>query len=474
MLYKPNRRSLQQHKIPEWYDDAKLGIFIHWGLYSVPAWAEPGDINELIKKEGHGPHFKNNSYAEWYHNTYQIPGSPAQKYHQERFGNEIKYKDFAPMFEDISKNADMESWSSLFKKAGAEYVVMVTKHHDGYCLWPSEEKHPVTPGYHSKRDFVEELSESCKTKGMKFGIYYSGVIDWAVRNFPVTSTYTLARCFQHNKKYIQYAVGQLEEIILKYKPSLLWNDIGFPWGYDLNKLFSFYYNHVPDGVINDRWNQDFIPRLPLLRPIMKSICNKIDRNTHAIDFGKPEDKKFWYDYSTMEYATHDEIKPYKWELIRGVGHSFGYNQMETEKDFLSGLDLVWMLVDTVSKNGNLLLNIGPRPDGSIPKEQYDVLKYMGDWMGYSGEAIYGSKPHHPTEPIMKHYPFIRYTMNDKNVFVFIKGKKDQEFRAVGVDTNVCDVTPMFDFSKASVITVGNEVSLYFEEDYVAVLKLTKK
>ena len=474
MLFKPYRHSLIQHKIPEWYQDAKLGIFIHWGLYSVPAWAEPGDINQLIKEKGHGPHFTNNPYAEWYHNTYQIPGSPAQQYHNEKYGDEITYKDFVPMFEECSKDADMNLWASLFKQAGAEYVVMVTKHHDGYCLWPTEQENPVSPNYHVKRDFVGELADCCRVKGMKFGIYYSGLLDWSVRNFTITDSYTFTKCYQQNRKYIRYAVGQIKELIEKYKPAVLWNDIGFPWGYNLKKLFSFYYNTVSKGVINDRWKQDFVPKASFLQPLVKRICRKIDKNTHGIDFGSRKDKKFWYDYDTMEYATHDDIQSDKWELIRGVGHSFGYNQMETEEDFLSGLDLVWMLVDTVSKNGNLLLNIGPKPDGSIPREQYNVLTYLGEWMEYAGEGIYGSRPNLETALYMEHHPFIRYTKNDRNTFVFIKGKKGQEFRAVGIDAASYNVTPLFDISKASLIVDDHDISVLYEEDYVAAIKLTKK
>lgn len=417
-IFEPTYRSLSTHKIPGWYSDAKLGIFIHWGLYSEPAWAEPGDINNLIREKGHGPHFFHNPYSEWYMNTSRLDGSPAQKFHQDTYGKDFDYYDFRKSFTEKSRKVDMGIWADLFQEAGAEYAVMVTKHHDGYCLWPSKTEHPYSSIFHSSRDFVGELTDAVRDRGMKMGFYYSGVLDWSVLYSKITNTYSLAKNFFHGKDYVSYAVGQLEELIHKYKPSILWNDIGFPVGADLHKLFATYYNNVPEGVINDRWTQEWIPRNPLLQPIIKLVCRIIDKKTKQIEFVEDSKTAFWYDYNTPEYRVYDEVREKKWETVRGLGHSFAYNRQEKEEDMLCGSDLIHLLVDTVSKNGNLLINIGPRADGTIPESQTKPLKELGLWMSRNKESIHGTKPFFTGTEILKSNPSLRFTVKGRTLYVF--------------------------------------------------------
>lgn len=420
-MYERSYKSLSQHPLPKWYDDAKLGIFIHWGLYSVPAWAEPGHINDLIKEYGHGPHFYHNSYAEWYQNTYALEGSPAHQYHQKKYGNQMVYKDFQQDFEKEAENFKATSWAKDFKEFGAKYVVMVTKHHDGYCMWPSQVAHPLCDHYKASRDYVGELTKAVRDQGMEMGMYYSGVIDWSVRFTPSVDTYTLSKNFQHDKNYIQYATDQYKELIDRYQPAVLWNDIGYPWGYDLKDLMSYYYNKVPGGVINDRWEQELIPKAKLLQPIVKWVCEKIDKKTKQIEFNTKDHKKFWFDYKTQEYSSYEEKQNFKWEIIRGVGHSFAYNQLEGPEHMLTGKDLIYLLVDTVSKNGNLLINVGPKPDGTLPEMQEKPLRELGAWLKVHGQSIYGTRPHRIATQQSKEGYTIRYTRNGKIIYMFAFG-----------------------------------------------------
>ena len=152
--------ALKSRPRPEWYDNAKLGIFIHWGVFSVPAWAPFGeDYQTLIKRKGYNYQLAHNPYTEWYLNTMKIKGSPSQRHHAETYGENFSYFDFIPTFVEDAAKMNAESWADLFRKAGARYSVMVTKHHDGYTLWPTRHKNPRRPGMHSERDFVGEVTD---------------------------------------------------------------------------------------------------------------------------------------------------------------------------------------------------------------------------------------------------------------------------------------------------------------------------
>ena len=183
MKYEPTLESISRHPLPRWFDDAKFGIFIHWGLYSVPAWAY-AEKGKSIVDLGEDPEpfhvQKYNPYAEWYLNTLRIPGTPGQQYHQKTYGDR-DYYDFQRDFERESAAMNPDDWASLFEQAGAKYAVMVTKHHDGYCLWPSEQVNPRHPGLHSKRDLVGEVTDAGRAHGMKMGLYYSGILDWTFK-----------------------------------------------------------------------------------------------------------------------------------------------------------------------------------------------------------------------------------------------------------------------------------------------------
>jgi alpha-L-fucosidase len=353
--YRATWDSIQTHTVPAWYDNAKLGIFIHWGLYSVPAWAPPsGELGKVDMSRW----FYENAYAEWYLNSLRLKGSPTYKHHVETYGANFDYYDFAPMFERDVQKWNPAEWARLFRETGARYAVLTTKHHDGFRLWPSRVPNPkrATEKITAKRDLVGDLTNAVRAEGLKMGLYYSGGLDWTFEPRPIATMEDLKTTAPQSEEYARYADAHWRELIERYQPAVLWNDITYPKAGKLTEIFSEYYNRVPEGVIDNRFGVDFA------------------------------------DFTTPEYAKYDKITAKKWESCRGLGFSFGYNRVEGPKEVIASDKLVALLTDVVSKNGNLLLNIGPRPDGSISEIQLDRLHALGRWLKVNGEAIFDTQP----------------------------------------------------------------------------------
>jgi alpha-L-fucosidase len=390
----PEKDFVKNHKVPDWFHDAKLGIFIHWGLYSVPAFAVTGlNLIESIKR-GIEEHFKNNPYAEWYLNTLRIPESPTQKYHFETYGQDFSYDDFVPIFNEQIKKWNPEEWAVLFKKAGAKYVVLGTKHHDGFLLWPSKYPNPKKRNYHASRDIVGELSKAVRKTGMKMGFYYSGSLDWSFNPNPITDAKSFLENGNRTPEYVEYANNHWYELIDKYESTILWNDIGYP-PTNLFELFSYFYKKFPEGVINDRWIQ-----------LQKKDEESFPKARH-------------FDFLTPEYEVLKKIEKRKWETNRGIGNSYGYNKFETKENYMTSKELIRMFVDIVSKNGNLLLNVGPMPDGTIPDIQKQRLLDLGMWLGVNGEAIYGTRPWVRAEGNTLEEIELRYTQRESILYAIL-------------------------------------------------------
>jgi alpha-L-fucosidase len=367
--YVGTAESLATHALPPWFADAKLGIMIHWGIFSVPAWAETvldpeewlKDLTKLLEPPLFGAEwFAHIPYVEWYPNTMLIDGSPTRERHLAMYGPDFAYEDFRPAFEAAAASWSPESWVQLFREAGARYVVLVTKHHDGFALWPSAVPHPTRPGWHATRDYVGELASAVRRGCLRMGTYYSGGLDWAVQPGPIRNTLEVVGVQPQSPEYVAYADAQWRELIARVRPAVLWNDLGYPVAADELSLFADYYNTVPDGVVNDR----FVTLPPY---------------TH-------------HDYVTPEFNVPDEPLAEKFETVRGMDRGFGYNQHSTDADFTSARGLLTQLIDVVSKNGNLLLNVGPMADGTIPAPQVERLRAIGAWLGGRGEAIFGTRP----------------------------------------------------------------------------------
>lgn len=366
--YTGSLASLATHPLPGWFDDAKFGIMIHWGIFTIPAWAEtvlnPADWlcgTKLVEPPDYGSEFFTHiPYVEWYQNTILINGSPAQQHHIATYGANFSYDSFRPQFETQAAAWSGETWGDLFRDSGARYVVLVTKHHDGFALWPTAVPHPTRTDWHMARDIVGELSTAVRQRCMRMGLYYSGGFDWSVQPGPVQNSIDYLTVAPQTPAYISYADGQWRELISRYKPAVLWNDLGYPANADKLTLFADYYNTVPDGVINDRFTA-------------------AGAGTH-------------HDYTTPEFCVVPDISPTKFETVRGMGHGFGYNQNESDADLDSAEDLIHLLIDVVSRNGNLLLNVGPLADGTIPTAQATRLQAIGAWLSVNGAAIFKTRP----------------------------------------------------------------------------------
>ncbi len=382
--YEPTVESLNRHPLPQWYADAKLGIFIHWGLYSVPGWAPLSHPNHDFASQDYIHH---NPYAEWYLNSMRLDGSPTQAYHREHFGANFDYYNFAETFNKETKKWDPNAWAKVLHDAGAKYVVLTTKHHDGFTLWPSATPNPTLPAdrQHASRDLVGELTTAIRKQGLRMGLYYSGGYDWTFVPGPIAKAADYQSVKPQSEAYGKYVDAQFRELIERYHPAVLWNDIDYPKSGHPLEIMAEYYKAVPDGVIDDRFGV-----------------------THS-------------DFKSPEYQTLDKISPNKWEECRGLGQSFGYNRAEGDKETIAPADLIYLLVDIVSKNGNLLLDIGPEADGTIPPVQMSRLEALGTWLKQNGEAIYATHPWTHANGETSDGTKLRFTQNGEAVYATLMG-----------------------------------------------------
>lgn len=380
--YAATVESLNQHPLPGWFDDAKLGIFVHWGLYSVPGWAPVSHPDHDFASQDY---IHNNPYAEWYYNSMRLEGSPTWKYHREHFGPDYNYYNFADAFDRESQKWDADAFARTLRDAGAKYVVLTTKHHEGFTLWPSAVANPSLPAdrQHATRDLVEAMSGAVTKQGMKLGLYYSGGYDWTFVPGPITKASDYETVKPQSEAYGKYVDAQYRELIERYRPSVLWNDIDYPKSGHPLEIQAEYYNAVPDGVVDDRFG----------------IAHR--------------------DYTSPEYTTLTTINSKKWEECRGLGQSFGYNRAEGEEQTIAPDKLVALLVDIVSKNGNLLLDVGPEADGTIPAVQVERLRALGAWLKQNGDAIYGSRPWTRAEGSTAEGIPLRFTRNGTILYIIL-------------------------------------------------------
>jgi alpha-L-fucosidase len=365
--------AFQGRPCPDWFAKPQLGVFVHWGLYSVPAFAPTGRSIHQLMRDDYDNATALAPYAEWYGNAMKVVGSPTAAHHKSHYGD-APYSDFREVFERAAQAFDADAWAQTFVDAGASYVVFVTKHHDGFCLWPTDVENPHNPGWHSRRDFVGELADAVRAKGMRFGVYYSGGLDWTFNHTPIANMGEMLACVPYGDDYRAYAKAQMRELIARYKPSVLWNDIAWPHKDDVPDLFADYFSAVPDGVVNDRWFGETRLFASLRTPDgLAAFNDKMKADIVRSDGNLSMSKPPFCDFRTVEYGLGTPPSDQKWEACRGVGNSFGYCTNEPESDYLSHAELMAMREDVTSRGGNLLINIGPMADATIPEIQKAAL-----------------------------------------------------------------------------------------------------
>lgn len=360
--YRADWNSLSAYRIPEWYKDAKFGIFIHWGVYSVPAFGN-----------------------EWYSRNMYIQGSPEFEHHRKTYGDQkdFGYKDFIPLFK--AERFEPKEWAELFKKAGARYVVPVAEHHDGFQMYDSEISRWNAAGMGPKRNVLGELSEEFNRRGMVNGASTHRIEHWFFMGhgkefesditdaeqegdfywpaMPERDHYDLFSEPAPSKEFLEDWMIRTCELIDRYRIKILY----FDWWIQhqsakpyLQKIAAYYYNRAAE------WGEEVV------------ICYKHD----AFMFGTA--------LVDIERGQFADIQPFYWQTDTAIAkNSWCYTE---NNDFKKAKDILCDLVDIVSKNGNLLLNVGPKADGTISDEDKAVLLEIGEWMEKNGEAIYGSRP----------------------------------------------------------------------------------
>jgi alpha-L-fucosidase len=383
---------LRKHRVPTWWSDAKLGIFVHWTPASVAGFAPvDSDIGELLGAADPEA-LAENPYTEWYENSLRFPNSSVSRFHRETYGL-MPYEELADRYRDGLAQWNPDDWARRFAATGARYVVLVAKHHDGFCLWPSAVTNPHRAGWHTGRDVVGELREAVLGAGMRFGLYYSGGLDWTFDDRPIGNLGSMLPAIPRGD-YPSYAAAQVRELVERYRPSVLWNDIAWPAvGKDLWPLFADYYRAVPDGVVNDRW----MPWSPILGAArserVRKVADSLNARSTRANRGIIPPKPPHFDCQTPEYTVFDDVRRLPWECVRGMDRSFGFNRASRPEHFLTGDELIDTAADITAKGGNLLLNVGPRgEDAQIPDEQLALLDVLARWTGGPGSTMFGSRP----------------------------------------------------------------------------------
>lgn len=415
MARDPMLRALRRHRVPAWWLDAKFGVFIHWTMAAVPAFAPTtSDFSEMVARDQRSA-FSLSPYVEWYENSLRFPDSPVAQFHRATYGD-APYESFRAPFEEAIAAWDPDQWVAPIAASGARYVVLVAKHADGYCLWPTTVRHPLRPGWHSTRDVVGEMAEAVRAAGLRFGLYYCGGMDWSFNPRPVGSMADVITTIPRGP-FPAYAEAQVRELVERYRPSVLWNDIAWPQpGRDLWRLFTDYYAAVPDGVVNDRWMPWSPPMALAGTSLGARALDALMQRQFRSDGGIVPPRPPHFDVRTPEYMSFPEIQRTPFEVVRGMDQSFGYNAHSLPEHFISPDELLWMITDIAAKGGNLLLNVGPRGvDAAVPTEQAERLALIGTFLGHASTALHGTRPW-----VTAGAGDVRYTARDEMVFALVR------------------------------------------------------
>ncbi len=397
--YKPTWESIDSRPMPAWFEDAKFGIFIHWGVYAVPSYSP-------TVRDSVGIYDR---YAEHYWRRLQEKNTTQHyftDFHKRVYGENSKYQDFANNFK--AELFQPEEWAKLFKRSGAKYIVLTSKHHEGFPMWPSKHSwnwNAMDVGPH--RDLLGDLTKAVRGKDLKMGYYYS-LLEWY---HPLYKKETL------NQYIDEHMFPQMKDLITTYKPDVFWTD--GEWDYTSEKLrstefLSWLFNEsaVKDKVvINDRWGEE-------------------TRSKHG-GFYTTE-----YDLLHNVNAADAQFS-HPWEECRGMAGSFGYNRNEMLDDYSTSEELIHILINKVGRGGNLLLNIGPTADGRIPVIMQQRLADMGTWLDVNGDAIYGTRKWEKSPAVTKETK-VYFSKKGKDLYVLCTKFPEQDIivENIGKPTNI--------------------------------------
>ncbi|XP_037785483.1 alpha-L-fucosidase-like isoform X1 [Penaeus monodon] len=364
--YAPTWDSLDSRPLPAWYDAAKVGIFIHWGIFSVPSFG-----SEWFWKYWHENRKK---YVDFMERNYR-PG--------------FTYADFAPAF--TAEFFEPEEWASVFNASGARYVVLTSKHHEGFTLWPSRyswnwNSLDVGP----KRDLVGDLAQAIRTKTphIHFGLYHS-MYEW----FHTMYLEDKARNFLTQDFVRAKTLPELYELVNTYEPEIVWSDGDWeaPDSYwNSTHFLAWLFNESPvkdSVVVNDRWGKGV-------------VCN------HGSY------------YTCSDRYNPGQLQRHKWENCMTLDKvSWGFRREAPLRDYLTIQELLATLAETISCGGNLLVNVGPTHDGHLPAIMEERLRQLGSWLDVNGEAVYESTPWaHQSDAVT---PGVWYTAKGDDVYAFV-------------------------------------------------------
>jgi alpha-L-fucosidase len=400
-IYEPTWNSLLQHRTPQWFQEAKFGIYTHWGVYAVPAC---------------GPN------ATWYPYNMYREGTPQYEYHVKTYGGPEKfgYKDFIPML--TGEKFDPDEWAELFKKAGAQFAGPVGEHHDGFCMWDTQYSEWSAAKMGPKRDVVGELEKAIRKQGMRFMVAlhhaenwwffphwrkefdtsdprYAGLygpphnLEWAEAQSRTTISDIMGDIGQFwplqekpSKEFLDVWLGKIREVIDKYRPDMLWFDyaLGFVQEHYKRESLAYYYNRAQE------WGKDVV---------VTYKWHNLAPGAGVID---------------LELGRFDTLTYHDWITDTTVDDGQGWGYLKDTK-YKSLKTLVHYLIDNVSKNCYLLLNVGPKPNGEIPAEAKELLAGIGKWLEVNGEAIYGTTPWMTYGEGPTQMPKAGYFMEDQEV-----------------------------------------------------------
>ncbi len=422
----------------EWWRDDRFGMFIHWGVYAVPA----GIYNNKEVKGDNG---------EWIMNNAQIPVK--------------EYEKFAKQFDPVKFDAN--EWAKTMKDAGMKYVVITSKHHDGFGLWDSKvSDYDVVDFAPYGKDILKALSKACKEQGIKFGLYYS-IIDWhhseaQALNAPNYNDWEDLKANPKFPSYLEnYMKPQLKELIKNYDPEIIWFD--GEW--------------IPDFT-----HEQGLELYQYVRSLKPSIIinNRVDKGRSGMQGMNKGDKKYAGDFGTPEQEILETSSTLDWESCMTMNDTWGYKK--NDHNWKSAQDLLHNLIDVTAKGGNYLLNVGPTAEGLIPAPSVERLNQIGQWLKINSKAIYG------TEKLQNNYKQgdkIRFTKEKGSPVYFaivmekpdrtiilknLKPKKDSKITLLGYEN---PLEWSFDKKEGLIIILPSKVLQTWSKDtYAWTFKIT--